>query len=758
MRDSSASPGFRIITSLRLGDRVTVRSDDGLLAAEYALFDPADIVLRATDPVTVREAGYMTTARDASLRLARAGVTPALAQEAALALDPEVAASYARGPSARGVITQLSAHELFDGANFSAKEHRYRGAWLDLASLTARLGIANASVLVQALHLTAALAEVSGLTPVHLSTASVTRERRPGERTHARVILDEATAVPEALRRLHPNSSTVALDAGQERQVRRELLARVRERLMPDTTPNLRAHLNALEQALSPRTMQLGPLADPAFQAIERQLAGGDASGIDEQLDDLERTRGQGPGIRYLRARAALLRGEQPPRSVAQLLSELAQEDQGFHEAALVAARTWLAAGEDGNARHFAKQLAENTSAPESERLIALEILDETADPSAAERPPTRRPSGTSALAARGEGPSGTRPLPLQVPARNDVPASAPASSDGFELLVDETRLSQPPVEGLFAPVTPRMEGEEAALPPGSPRPPPLPPVTERISDPIGNRAEAKAPLFPSLGGVPPPEAVPLMPSIAPASPSSRPSAPVYEAVPLSNVPPRLGAPTGEAAEGYTPGRPPPPPIMYGEHPSGSEIPSPTFTPPPQPAVGRPRPRGRMIVRYEPELAESLALPLGANEGALNANELPRTPLQARIAMTRLSRDLARDYRLWYGKSLRCNVLAIDAMQQHLAHRFAGAPITDEGVAWELRRHGAFLSEVLARALGAEWVDIGPTEPGYWAMLVPTSTRAWPIGRVYRFVALGHRARDLVSYYLELEARARETE
>jgi hypothetical protein len=569
---------------------------------------------------------------------------------------------------------------------------------------------------------------------VHLSTASVTRERRPGERTHARVVLDEAAAVPEALRRLHVNSGTVGLDAGQERQVRRELLARVRERLMPDTTPNLRAHLNALEQALSPRTMQLGPLADPAFQAIERQLAGGDASGIDEQLDDLERTRGQGPGIRYLRARAALLRGEQPPRSVAQLLSELAQEDQGFHEAALVAARTWLAAGEDENARHFAQQLAENPAAPESERLIALEILEETTGPSAA-----------PAMAPRA-GPSGT--VPLQIPTRTD----APVSSDGFELLVDETRLSQPPVEGLFAPTTPRMEGQEPAQFDPSHA---SPPVTERISDPIGARAEGKAPLFPSLGGVPPPEPVPQMPSMAPASPSSRPSAPVYEAVPLSNAP-RLGPATGGEADGQVPRRPPPA-IVYDEFPD--EIPvAPTFTPPPQPAVTRPRPRGRMVVRYEPELAESLALPLGASESALNANALPRTPLQARIAMTRLSRDLARDYRLWYGKSLRCNVLAIDAMQQHLAHRFAGAPITDEGVAWELRRHGAFLSEVLARALGAEWVDIGPTEPGYWAMLVPTSTRAWPIGRVYRFVALGHRARDLVSYYLELETRAREME
>jgi len=139
-------------------------------------------------------------------------------------------------------------------------------------------------------------------------------------------------------------------------------------------------------------------------------------------------------------------------------------------------------------------------------------------------------------------------------------------------------------------------------------------------------------------------------------------------------------------------------------------------------------------------------------------NEVPNTPLKARVAMTRLARDLARDYRLWYTKSLRCDVLAVDAIQQHLTRRFAGASISDPAIAWELRRHGAFLSEILARALGSEWVDVAPSEPGYWAMLIPPSSRSWPIGRVYRFVALGHRERDLVSYYLDHEARARSAE
>ena len=94
-------------------------------------------------------------------------------------------------------------------------------------------------------------------------------------------------------------------------------------------------------------------------------------------------------------------------------------------------------------------------------------------------------------------------------------------------------------------------------------------------------------------------------------------------------------------------------------------------------------------------------------------------------------------------------------MQQHLRRRYSGAQISDPKVAWELRRHGALLSETLARSLGADWEDVSPSEPGYWTMWIPPGTRSWPIGRVYRFVALGQRQRDLVSYYLELEDRAR---
>ena len=72
-----------------------------------------------------------------------------------------------------------------------------------------------------------------------------------------------------------------------------------------------------------------------------------------------------------------------------------------------------------------------------------------------------------------------------------------------------------------------------------------------------------------------------------------------------------------------------------------------------------------------------------------------------------------------------------------------------------MRRHGAFLSEILARTLGAEWTDIALSEIGYWSMLVPPSTLVWPFGRVLRLVAMQHKERDLVSYDLELQARQR---
>jgi hypothetical protein len=409
--------------------------------------------------------------------------------------------------------------------------------------------------------------------------------------------------MPPLLRQLRPRTMPIDVDAAREMRLHPALLARVRERLSKDTGPELRAHLAKLDRTLSARTRGSGPM-DEEELAIERQLDERELKDVPGALQHLERQRGKTPAIRYLHARLALLRGEEPARSVAQKLSEIADEEKGFHQAALVAARTWLAAGEEAHARYFARRLVEDPSASDSERLVAQEIL-----------------------------------------------ATVPST----------TRSMSPPS------VVAELVTE-------------IPPT-------------ARIPRMPRLGDAPPPQSPPTA----------------------------------------------------------------TIRPPAVARTGTPPPGARGAMLHGAELAESLPLPAGSSETDLGVNDRPTTPAQARIAMIRLARDLARDYRLWYGKALRCDVIAIDGMQQHLAQRYEGASIADEEVAWELRRHGALLSEILARKLGGVWVDVGPSEPGYWAMLLGPELRTHPIGRVYRFVSLGPRERDLVSYFIDLEGRLRQS-
>ncbi|HEY1696127.1 MAG TPA: hypothetical protein VGG39_28365 [Polyangiaceae bacterium] len=596
--------GLSGTSSFRVGERLLAWSDDGLLVAEYTLFDPTEIVLHASDPVTVREAGYMTTARQAIARLAQSGVTAELATTAADALLPEVVASFARGPTALSVASELGAQELFDGAIYRASSQPpcYEGAWLDLRSLVQLVGIPDAPVLLQSLHLAATLVEVPGDTPLHLSTVGTMRSRRPGERTHLRPSLKSIGALPEALRRIRPRTLPMDVDPARDARLQPALLARVRERLSNDAKPRLRTHLTYLERTLSARSAQsTSPVADEELRAIERQIDAREMDAAAGRIRELAARRGDVPAVRYLQARLELLRGEEPPRAVAAKLSEFVEGPAGFHRATLVTARTWLAAGETAEARRLANRLVDDAEATDSERLVALEILDST-------------------------------------------------------------------------PQLPRDDRES-----------------------LGGAATVEAPAhLVGLGDVPPPG---------------------REAPGLTARPPPLANASTALALSAAP---------------------------------------RAYVHYDPEIVESLKLPSGSSESDLAMNARPRSPAQARIAMVRLARDLARDYRLWYGKSLRCDVIAIDSMQQHLLRRYAGASITEDKVAWELRRHGALVSEILARKLGGSWVDVGPSEPGYWAMLLGSDLRTRPIGRVYRYVSLGAQQRDLVGYFIELEQRVRE--
>ena len=131
-----------------------------------------------------------------------------------------------------------------------------------------------------------------------------------------------------------------------------------------------------------------------------------------------------------------------------------------------------------------------------------------------------------------------------------------------------------------------------------------------------------------------------------------------------------------------------------------------------------------------------------------------RTPLEARIYFTHQARELGRLYRERYNVELRTDLRSIELLQRYLAERFESGELKSSDDVTEVRLHGAFLSELLARRLGAEWTDLAVSEMGYWAMNVPPGTTVWPIGRVVRFVTMRHRERDLVSYFLELQARA----
>jgi hypothetical protein len=142
-------------------------------------------------------------------------------------------------------------------------------------------------------------------------------------------------------------------------------------------------------------------------------------------------------------------------------------------------------------------------------------------------------------------------------------------------------------------------------------------------------------------------------------------------------------------------------------------------------------------------------------------DEPPHTPPAARLTCTYLARQLGRELRMRYGVELRSDLEGLEIAQRYLRETFLTEGLRSAEEEREVMRHGAFLSELLARRLGARWIDLGPSDPGRWAMLVPSRGRAnevcrtWPFGRVLRFLALKHKERDLVSYYLQLEAHAR---
>ena len=189
------------------------------------------------------------------------------------------------------------------------------------------------------------------------------------------------------------------------------------------------------------------------------------------------------------------------------------------------------------------------------------------------------------------------------------------------------------------------------------------------------------------------------------------------------------------------------PRFRRGRPPFKVESPAPAF--PKAPLLPR-------VETSEPELAEHLSLPGGIQAPArLALDALPKSVLEARIQFTMLSRELGFDYRLKRGVELRADVRGIEAMQSYLYEAYPDHVVRTADEAHDVRRHGAFLGEILARTLDAEWMDIDAPDLGHWSMVVPPDTRVWPFGRVLRLVQMGHKERDLVSYFFELQSRCK---
>jgi hypothetical protein len=612
----------------------------GTFEAEYALFDPGDIELSAMGPGTIRETGYRTTVGEARSRLANLGFTRERADEAVAAAKPWIARTYARGAAVRRIVDRLDAAELFDGLSYDPASERYVGAWLDLpalaGALAADLDPARASTLMQALHLTALLAERPEDEPLWLATAELTALRRPGERTFKRMALKPPQGLTLALGALKRTRELEGPETGPGRQ---EILAWLRARLRraPATCA---ARFAAIETALGAREPPTrGPLADAELWALETKLSSGETDGVVERLETIERRRGRLPATAYLRARVALMAGTEEPRAIAERVSALSTSMSAFHELQLLSAQAWAGAGDVRRAHAFARDLLENTMACDSLRMHAREVLDAT---------------GRATTAPEGGIPFIPKP-PL------------PPSGTALDVLESEAPLGDR-----------RRLADSAAT--GSP--------TGSVG-PTRDRAR--------LGGDGPRTLV-LDPSLPPFRVELR----------------------ADPLESTTPER-----------------------------------------TIDAETVEKLSLPPHTQGEPPPHDEPPRTPSAARLICTYLARELGRELRMRHNVELRSDVDGLELTQRCLREALTGERVRTAEDEREVMRHGAFVSELLARRLGARWVDLESPDPSRWAMLVPSRLRpdevcrVWPFGRVLRFVALRHKERDLVSYYLQLEAQAR---
>ncbi len=703
---------------LEIDGRTVARGDAGPLDAEYAAFDPGDLELKATEPGNVREIGYRTTAKAARARFAALGVTAELARAAAEAFSP-LAPLYARGGSARKVADKLGATELFEGRELHASG-TYLGAWMDLPALAADLALSGAGVALQALHLASLLTEVPDDAVVMLHTLDLTRGRRTGERTYQRPDLSAAPQILEAMNVLGETSPTAPAEraAGPTRM---ELVGAMTERLAWMTGGDAKARLAQIVASATVREQPgRGPLADPDLWPLERRMSEGSAEGVLEALEPLEKRRGRTPATTYLRARAMLMGGLESPDIIAGRVSTLALSMSSFVELQLLAAQAWLLAGDGKRAAAYARDLTTSTAIDPELRARAEGIFA-----AAMSQPPP--PSGTSRAAAH-DGFMAS----LAEDTAPEAKVAAPAPS------TVRTSLSEPP----------GVPSQPARTVSHSQRPSvPYSTITgERPSRSMSRANKASGPPdevpaeMPPRGAIPAPR-LPRIPEPAP-TPARRPTEPPARRPDSS--PPRSDRPAmSDAAAGGSAGA-----TRYMKGASQPPFRS-------DDGAEARQDKERRLEPLHSESAEFLSLPRMATGEPPDPSVVPRNPTEARILFTYLARELGEEYRTKRGVELRTDIAAIEAMQSRLYEAYHGSKVHSLEDWLDVRRHGALLSEILVRTLGAEWTDVNPRELGYWSMTFPSGTRVWPFARVLRYVAMGPKERDLVSYYLELKWRSR---
>ncbi len=731
---------------LLVGDRVVLRAS-GPPEAEYALFDPGDIELRASEPGRVREHGYRTTVARARSRLSQGGVTESLARRCAAVMNPVLAEAFARGPAVERVARHLGPAELFQSDTYEAATQMYQGAFIDLEVLSRDLDIRGASAMFQALHLAALLEQELGDDSVVLSTDAWTKQRRPGERTHKRPTFPNLDLFEQGLRQLA--ASDPKPEVG-EPLPRADVIAFLRERTDSARDETMRDLYASLERTVTARERPArGPLASPELWDLEVRIDAGDLEDLMYALDAVEQKAGRTPGSTYVRARASLVLGLEPPAVIASRTSALALSLTSFHELSLLTAEAWLQAGEPRRAMPFARDLAETHQLDEglllrAQRLLARAVGAAPDEPEArSDIPPARSlPREARQSNARETGPAYRRSVTQlglgvgsEAPAAFDISPAEKETTDRDIPVVEEpeqaSRRSPSHAHTMSIAFEARAqlsydprsepEGERQRLPASRPALPP-PRTPWHLQESSSDRSDASIPNleYPWLAGssARPPFDTPLVDTN-------------FELDRGTYQTPDRSAASDPMAGGSHPPYRVERPLSFASRPSAPQNASSDVS------------------------VEHWSLPGETPPDFDAAGASAETPAEVRAHFTILARGLGLDYRVNRGIELRADISGIEAMQAVLRELFPRESVDTEEERYEVRRHGAFLSELLARRLDAEWVDVSPADVGHWAMVVPPDMRIWPFGRLLRFIHMAHRERDLVSYYFELRDRTR---